>query len=96
LLKGKIRRFAEIVGRSWEAKRKLAHNISNTEIDALMNQAMSAGAIAGKVSGAGGGGFIMFIVDPVKKMDLISMLSTQSGRVVNFTFEKHGVQSWQV
>ncbi|MGH8559662.1 MAG: GHMP kinase [Methylococcales bacterium] len=96
LLKGNIRRFAEILGRSWQAKRKLAHNISNLEIDTLMNQAGSAGAIAGKVSGAGGGGFIMFIVDPIRKMDLVNMLSKQSGRVVNFNFEKHGVQSWQV
>ncbi len=96
LLKGDISRFATILGRSWESKRKLAADISSTEIDGLMVEARSVGALAGKVSGAGGGGFIMFIVDPVKKLDLVNMLEQHSGKVVSFHFEKQGVQSWQV
>ncbi len=96
LLKGNIPKFASILERSWQEKQKLAHNISNPEIDELMNKAKAVGALAGKVSGAGGGGFIMFIVDPVKKMELTTMLSTKSGMTVNFNFEKQGVQSWLV
>jgi len=96
LLKGNIPKFADILNRSWQEKQKLAHNISNPEIDGLMLEAKKAGALAGKVSGAGGGGFIMFIVDPVNKMNLVSMLSEKSGTTVNFNFEKQGVQSWLV
>jgi len=96
LLKGDMSWFASILGRSWKAKRKLADNISNREIDDLMLEAKANGALAGKVSGAGGGGFIMFIVDPVNKMDLTNMLSQKSGKVVNFNFEKQGVQSWRI
>jgi len=96
LLKGDMSWFASILERSWKAKRKLADNISNREIDDLMLEAKANGALAGKVSGAGGGGFIMFIVDPVKKVDLINMLSQKSGKVVNFNFEKQGVQSWRI
>ncbi|MDP2902567.1 MAG: GHMP kinase [Methylovulum sp.] len=96
LLKGDMPWFANILGRSWEAKRKLAANITNPEIDALMSDAKAVGALAGKVSGAGGGGFIMFIVDPVKKLDLVNRLDTYPGKVVRFHFEKQGVQSWQI
>lgn len=96
LLKGDMLSFAAILGRSWESKRKLATNISNPEIDQLMAEAKTVGALAGKVSGAGGGGFIMFMVDPVKKLDLVKMLEQHSGKVVSFHFEKQGVQSWQV
>ncbi len=96
LLRGNMERFAHILGRSWESKRKLASNISNKDIDDLMAKALLSGALAGKVSGAGGGGFIMFIVDPLKKLDLIRMLEQQNGRVVNFHFEKNGVASWTI
>lgn len=96
LLKGDMIRFADILGKSWESKRKLAQKISNQDIDDLMDKAKEAGAYAGKVSGAGGGGFIMFIVDPLKKLDLIRMLEQESGNVVNFHFEKQGVQSWMI
>lgn len=96
LLKGNIRRFGEILGRSWEAKRNLADQISNPEIDAVMDAAMAAGAWAGKVSGAGGGGFIVFIVDPVRRVELIRALNTLDGDVVPFQFEPHGASAWNV
>lgn len=96
LLQGNMSRFAEILGRSWEAKRKLAAKISNKKIDDLITKAKNAGAYAGKVSGAGGGGFIMFLVDPVEKLNLIRMLEKEHGKVVNFHFEKNGVQSWTI
>lgn len=96
LLKGNIKQFAEILDRSWQEKQKLAPDISNPEINTLIKEAKEVGAMAGKVSGAGGGGFIMFIIDPVNKMDLVSLLSKKPGRVVNFNFEKQGVQSWLI
>ena len=96
LLHGNIPRFAEILARSWDAKRKLAVKISNKNIDDLITKAINAGAYAGKVSGAGGGGFIMFLVNPVEKLTLVKMLEKEPGKVVNFHFEKNGVQSWTI
>tara|TARA_R110002124_G_scaffold2666_10_gene16779 strand:+ start:2699 stop:3730 length:1032 start_codon:yes stop_codon:yes gene_type:complete len=96
LLRGNIRRFGEILGRSWEAKRHLADKISNPQIEEVMNVALQAGAWAGKVSGAGGGGFIMFIVDPVERVQLIRTLNQQDGDVVPFQFEPHGACAWNV
>jgi D-glycero-alpha-D-manno-heptose-7-phosphate kinase len=69
LLKGNISYFAQILGQAWTDKKQMASTISNTDIDNIFDIAIKAGATAGKVSGAGGGGFIMFVVDPVKKVD---------------------------
>lgn len=96
LLRGNIRRFGEILGRSWEAKRNLADKISNPEIEEVMRLAREAGAWAGKVSGAGGGGFIVFIVDPIARVQLIRALNQLDGDVVPFQFEPHGACAWNV
>ena len=96
LLRGNIRHFGEILGRSWEAKRKLADQISNPEIEEIMSVARKAGAWAGKVSGAGGGGYIVFIVDPTNRVQLINALDELDGNVVSFRFEPHGAAAWTV
>ena len=96
LLRGNIRSFGEILGRSWETKRNLADQISNPEIEEIMSVARKAGAWSGKVSGAGGGGFIVFIVDPIDRVRLIRSLNQMSGDVVSFQFESHGASAWIV
>ena len=67
LLKGDIRTFADILREGWENKKKMANRITNPMIQEAMDVAMAAGALAGKVSGAGGGGFIMFVLEPTRK-----------------------------
>ena len=57
---------------AWENKKKMANQITNPVIQKAMDTALSAGAKAGKVSGAGGGGFIMFVVEPTPKKRLRS------------------------
>jgi D-glycero-alpha-D-manno-heptose-7-phosphate kinase len=96
LLRGNIRGFGEILGRSWEAKRNLADHISNPEIEEIMSVARKAGAWAGKVSGAGGGGFIIFIVDPTDRVQLVNALNQLDGGVVSFQFEPYGASAWTV
>jgi D-glycero-alpha-D-manno-heptose-7-phosphate kinase len=96
LLRGNIRRFGEILGSSWQAKRHLADQISNPQIEEVMSVALEAGAWSGKVSGAGGGGFIVFIVDPVDRVNLVRVLNTLDGNVVPFQFEPHGASAWNV
>lgn len=96
LLKGDIRYFGEILNRSWKTKQALASKISNSEIETLIHTASSAGAYAGKVSGAGGGGFIMFMVDPNERVSLIRELKQQHGDIINFHFEKNGAQAWRI
>jgi D-glycero-alpha-D-manno-heptose-7-phosphate kinase len=95
LLLGDIRCFAEILGNSWQAKKKMAQGISNESIEKISICALAAGAISGKVSGAGGGGYMMFVVPPRKRHALIETLSRNGGRVMDFHFTKEGVASWR-
>jgi len=96
LLKGDIKKFAKVLGKSWEAKKKVSSSISNSEIDRIYNLAMENGAYSGKVSGAGGGGFMFFMVEPTKKLQLIRELNKQQGEVMNFHFVKDGTKGWRV
>jgi D-glycero-alpha-D-manno-heptose-7-phosphate kinase len=96
LLRGNISYFAQILGQAWTDKKQMASAISNAEIDNVFDIAMKAGAIAGKVSGAGGGGFIMFVVDPVKRVHLLKALRQQSGYVVDFRFSEGGAHGWKI
>lgn len=96
ILKGDINKFSEILGTSWVEKKKIASQISNDLIDNIFNIALSNGAISGKVSGAGGGGFIMFVTNPTNKLKLIRVLQKQDGNVMNFHFSEGGCHSWKI
>jgi len=96
LLKGDIRDFARVLGRSWEAKKKVAKKVSNASIDRAYDVALRAGAYAGKVSGAGGGGFMMFVVDPIRRPEVIRALSGQDGTVTVCHFTTRGSETWRV
>ncbi len=96
ILKGEFCKFAKYLNGSWEAKKQTASSITNDYINNVYKTAMDAGAKAGKVSGAGGGGFIMFLVDPVKKLKIIESLRNKGGQVYNFHFTKEGAQAWKV
>jgi D-glycero-alpha-D-manno-heptose-7-phosphate kinase len=96
LLTGNIQNFAKILGKSWEAKKRVSSSISNSEIDRVYNLAMESGAYSGKVSGAGGGGFMFFMVNPTKKLQLINELNRQQGEVMNFHFVKDGTKGWKI
>ena len=96
LLKGEIKRFAEYLGKSWKAKKRTASTISNKNIDKIYDVALEAGALAGKVSGAGGGGFMMFMVNPVSRLSVIEALNQFEGANINFHFTKNGAQAWRL
>jgi len=96
LLKGNIIKFAEILGKSWESKKRVSKSISNSEIDKIYDLAIRHGAYSGKVSGAGGGGFMFFMVEPTKKLHLVNELNKQQGAVVNFEFTKYGTKTWRI
>ena len=96
VLKGDINRFSEILGQSWIDKKKIASKISNPMIDNIFNIALKNGVKSGKVSGAGGGGFIVFVVDPIKKLNVINSLKQLNGEVVNFHFTEGGCHGWKI
>ena len=96
LLKGDIAAFAAIMGEAWENKKKMATAITNPRIQQTFDVAMQAGALAGKVSGAGGGGFIIFVVEPTQKTQVINALSQLDGYVVNVQFSEGGTHGWKI
>ena len=96
LLQGKLKGIASILGNSWEAKRNMARGISTSILESAMSVALDAGALSGKVSGAGGGGFMMLMVDPDNRVRLESALSRLPGRLMPFRFSPEGVESWSV
>ena len=53
-----------VLDEGWQLKRQLASSITNTEIDTWYHRAMESGALGGKICGAGGGGFLLFVVRP--------------------------------
>jgi D-glycero-alpha-D-manno-heptose-7-phosphate kinase len=94
ILRCDLLRYAQILGRSWGAKKKMAEGITNAEIDAVYDATMAAGALAGKISGAGGGGFMMFFVPPERRMRVLRELERFPGEVMNFHFTLEGARSW--
>lgn len=96
LLKAEVRTMAGLLGESWRAKRDMAHSISNPIIDGIYDRALAAGALSAKISGAGGGGFMMLFVEPTSKLDVVTALSGLEGSFYRFHFTKVGAQGWSV
>lgn len=96
VLKGDINGFADILREGWENKKRMANNITNPIIQEAMEVAVAAGAKAGKVSGAGGGGFIMFIVEPTQKKEVEEALKKLHGFVMPFQFSDGGAHGWKI
>lgn len=96
LLHNDLRSFAATLGRSWLAKQRIVAGISNAEIDRIHGIAMAAGAMSGKVSGAGGGGFLFFMVAPERRPQLLRVLSREPGTTMTCCFTKVGSQAWRV
>ena len=96
LLQGDMQAFSEILGSAWEDKKKMADGITNPMIQEAFDTALAAGALSGKVSGAGGGGFLMFMVPPHRRMDVAEALSALSGKVMPFRFTQQGAVAWKL
>ena len=96
LLRGDLERFATVMQSGWQAKKQSASSITNPMIDELEALAFANGARAAKVSGAGGGGFMMFVCDPAERVGLVRALSAAGGTVYDAHFTPSGVSSWRV
>ena len=96
LLKGRLHEIGEILDFGFQQKRLMAANISNQSIEDIYHAAKGAGASGGKISGAGGGGFMFFYCPANSRYSVINALNKFGGEVRNFAFTKHGLTSWSV
>jgi D-glycero-alpha-D-manno-heptose-7-phosphate kinase len=88
--KSKVAVFGELLHSAWQVKRDLSSKVSNSDIEEIYAEAMSAGAVGGKLLGAGGGGFILFFVPPSKQTIVRRKLNKLI--YVPFKFESSGSQ----
>lgn len=96
ILSGNIRGMADVLKESWLSKKRTASSVSNSNVERLLDVAMNAGAWAGKVSGAGGGGFIMLLTDPERRYALIRTLNDAGGSASSVKLTFDGVEAWAV
>lgn len=96
LLRGELNRIGEILHFGWQNKKQMAHSISNSLIDELYVTALKSGASGGKISGAGGGGFMFFFCPAVTKMKVAQALEKLGGKVQPFKFTQQGLTTWTI
>ena len=84
---------AALLNLAWEQKKKFTSKISNARINDLYSTAMDNGALGGKVSGAGGGGFMFFICAPGKREKVCRKLTEKGAEVMEFSFEDRGART---
>ena len=95
LEKGDINETGRLLDISWDYKKQFSSKITNPQIDALYNAAKAEGALGGKVSGAGGGGFMYFVCRYDRKYNVAKELTRMGARVTDYMFEPEGVISWR-
>lgn len=96
LLKGKLHELGEILDFGFQQKRQMAEGISNSLIEEIYDTARKAGATGGKISGAGGGGFMIFYCPVNTKYAVIKSLEKFGGRYRRYKFTEHGLTTWTV
>jgi D-glycero-alpha-D-manno-heptose-7-phosphate kinase len=96
LLKGHLDEMGEILDYGFKQKRLMANNISNNNIEAIYDAAKKAGATGGKISGAGGGGFMIFYCPCNTRHAVIEILKTFGGEVKKYSFVDYGLTTWSV
>lgn len=96
LLKGEVDQIGEILHYGFQHKKEMAEGISNPYIEKIYNTAIKAGATGGKISGAGGGGFMIFYAPYNSKFRVIDALNKLGGRVMKYNFTEHGLTTWTI
>jgi D-glycero-alpha-D-manno-heptose-7-phosphate kinase len=96
LLRNELDQFGDLLHEGWVHKRRLASAITNPGIDALYDIARENGALGGKLLGAGGGGYLLLFCEFDKRHVVAERLEAAGGQLVDFGFEKRGVQTWEV
>jgi D-glycero-alpha-D-manno-heptose-7-phosphate kinase len=94
ILKGKLDKLGELLNLSWEYKKQMADGITNSQIDKIYTAAVEAGATGGKISGAGGGGFMFFYCPGITRYNVIKALEQFGGQARRYEFTNQGLETW--
>lgn len=96
LLQRRLGEFGDLLHTAWEAKKRMSDRISNARIEELYEAARSAGALGGKVTGAGGGGFLLLYCRYDRKHEVAARMRALGATVDEFAFEPAGLRTWRV
>ena len=96
LLKGRLNEIGEILDFGFQQKRKMAEGISNSLMEEIYETAKASGASGGKISGAGGGGFMIFYCPGNTKYAVMKSLEKFGGKSRNYQFVEHGLTTWTI
>ena len=96
LLKGKLDDIGEILNFGWKYKKRMAGCISNPVIDEIYETALKNGATGGKITGAGGGGFMMFYCPDNARYGVIKSLQKFGGEFRRYQFTDLGLETWRI
>lgn len=96
ILKGEFWKIGEILAFGWKNKKEMAEGITSNEIDLLYDTAISAGATGGKISGAGGGGYMVFYCPGVTKYSVAEKIKKFGGSIEPFEFTDKGLTTWTI
>ncbi|GAF89419.1 unnamed protein product, partial [marine sediment metagenome] len=95
LLLGRIGELGELLNVGWHLKKSFTEGITNAFIDELYEVARREGAIGGKLLGAGGGGHFLLLCESGKKHRVAERLEAAGGKIVKFSFDFGGLQTWE-
>jgi len=96
LLKGRLNEIGEILDFGFQQKRKMAEGISNSLMEDIYETAKASGASGGKISGAGGGGFMIFYCPGNTKYTVMQSLEKFGGKTRHYQFVEHGLTAWTI
>jgi D-glycero-alpha-D-manno-heptose-7-phosphate kinase len=95
LLQRRTREFGELLHSAWEAKKRMSTRITNERIDELYEEARRLGAIGGKVTGAGGGGYVLLYCRSQRRHLVAERMIELGATVDEFAFEPSGLRTWR-
>lgn len=96
ILTGRLNDFGDILDYGHRQKRNMAEGISNSLMEEIYHTAKTAGATGGKISGAGGGGFMIFYCPGTTKYNVIRSLEKFGGIYRPYQFVEHGLKTWTI
>jgi D-glycero-alpha-D-manno-heptose-7-phosphate kinase len=95
ILTGELDNVGKVIRSTWESKKRSSDKITNPMLDKIMERAIEAGALGGKISGAGGGGFMMLYCPDVARYKVIEALKEIEVTFCDYIFVKHGLLTWK-
>jgi D-glycero-alpha-D-manno-heptose-7-phosphate kinase len=96
LLRRQLDYFGQLLGEEWECKKRVSDKVSSRELDELYRAARKEGARGGKITGAGGGGFMLLYCDYARKHRIAQKMTELGCSIVDLRMEPSGLQTWRV